>query len=79
MLVPLFAEAMQSTNPVSRIATPNLGNALDNRLRAIASVRELRIAVQRALGEPVTPLPDPGGGWLPKDGEAGAGAPAARR
>ncbi len=60
----LFAETVASSNPASRLLTPNLAAALENRLRVLASLRLLRMAVQHAVGEDIAPLPDPSGGVL---------------
>ncbi len=60
----LFAKAATSTNAATRILMPNLGSSTTTRLGTIASVRALRMAVQHAAGQTVTPLPDPSGGIL---------------
>ncbi len=60
----LFAETAASSNPATRLLTPNLAAALTTRLRAVASLRLLRMAVQHAVGEDIAPLPDPSGGVL---------------
>lgn len=60
----LFADAVASANPITAMFTPNYGAGLRNHLRAIAALRLLRMAVQHAAGDVVTPLPDPSGGIL---------------
>ena len=57
-------DAVASANPITAMFTPNYGAGLRNHLRAIAALRLLRMAVQHAAGDVVTPLPDPSGGIL---------------
>jgi hypothetical protein len=60
----LHDELSGSTNPVSRLCTPNLLSGTENRLLSLAQMRLLRMACQHARGEAVEALPDPHGGTL---------------
>lgn len=70
----LFADAVASANPITAMFTPNYSAGLRNHLRAIAALRLLRMAVQHAAGDVVTPLPDPSGGILQWALDAGGNA-----
>jgi hypothetical protein len=66
----LFTDYSSTPNPVTALMTRmtledrSLRAAMRHRLEVIATIRLLRMAVQHAAGETVTPLPDPSGGLL---------------
>ncbi len=60
----LWREFETSSNPITKMCTPNLKAAWQSRTDALAAVRLTRMACDHARGVPVVALPDPVGGEL---------------